>query len=482
MPKCIIEGCDEVDMKREAIIHINIEKRTIYYFISFICLIICCFFSDYKIASYVSFAIYIAYIVVIILNSPRVIFKYLYFFFMMVANVLGCFICEFGDLYLIEIETNTHYVGALPVLVLAQLVFFTCIYERETKTGNKSLLFYSRSRINERTLFFLNCFVFILYGLLFVHILPYSALNMNVDRMTFASMEYNGGIWNYLSKWTQFFIVIPIGCIVYTKNKGYKAFGIITLFVYCLYYLWIGNKFGPFFSLFCVFCMLMFSRLDIKEKTIKRVFLIVIAAMLAFVFAAAYIFTNYQSKGTDIIYYLQKRLAEQGQLFWKTYEASAGKYHISEISTEISGQLHSANNAEELLGAKYGIYNIMYLCAPKQRVDGVILYGSRYTEAGYASAYYYFGIIGCILFAMIVARLIVLVTNAVATSTRNNNLLGMFFMIRMFFIICTAWQMFLFRDFITGTSIITYIWLCFFTGEKKIIIKNGRLKILSFHI
>ena len=469
-------------MERKTIMHMNVEKRIVYYLIGIACLMVCCFYSEYIIASYVSIAIYVTYILGIVLKSPRVVLKYLYFFFMMIANVLGCFICEFGNIFLIEIETYTHYVGALPVLVLAQLIFFICIYEGEKKSGNKSYIINLRSIINERTLFVLNCFVFILYGFLFVHILPYSALNMSVDRMTFASMEYNGGIWNYLSKWAQFFIVIPIGCIVYTKNKGYKVFGIITLLVYCLYYLWIGNKFGPFFSLFCVFCMLNFSRMDIKEKTLKRVFLIIIGAMLAFVFVAAYIFTNYQSKGTDITYYLQKRLAEQGQLFWKTYEVSAGKYHISNIGAEITGQISGANNAEDLLGAKFGIYNIMYICAPKQRIDNVIQYGSRYTEAGYASAYYYFGIIGCLLFAAIIARLVVAVTNAVVTSTKNNSLLGMFFMIRMFFIICTAWQMFLFRDFITGTSIITYIWLCFSKGEKKITIKNGRIKLVSFRL
>ena len=446
------------------------------------CLIVCCLFSEHIISSYVSIGIFITYILGVVLKSPRVVLKYLYFFFMMVANVLGCFICEFGNIFLIEIESYTHYVGALPTLVLAQLVFFICIYEEDKKRGNRAFIINCRSIINERTLFVLNCFVFILYGFLFIHILPYSALSMNVDRMTFASMEYNGGIWNYLSKWAQFFIVIPIGCIVYTKNKGYKFFGIITLLVYCLYYLWIGNKFGPFFSLFCVFCMLNFSRLDIKEKTLKRVFLIIIGAMLAFVFVAAYIFTNYQSKGTDITYYLQKRLAEQGQLFWKTYEVSSGKNHITEIGAEITGQISSPNNAEDLLGAKFGIYNIMYICAPKQRIDSVIQYGSRYTEAGYASAYYYFGIIGCVFFAAIIARLIVSVTNAVVTSTKNNSLLGMFFMIRMFFIICTAWQMFLFKDFFTGTSVITYIWLCIPNRKKKTIIKYGDQRILSFRI
>ena len=362
----------------------------------------------------------------------------------------------------------------MPSLILAQLLFFVCIYEWEKKEENKHRkVFEIRKSINENTICMLNCFVFVLYLSLFVHVLPYSAIKLNIDRMTFSSLGLDSGIWGYLSKWAQFFIVIPIGCIAYTRKKKFKVFGVITLIIYCLYYLWIGNKFGSFFSLFCVFCMLNFSRFDLKEKTLKRVFLIVLGVIAVLILVAAWIFTKYQNQSSGVNTYLQNRLAEQGQLYWRTYEVSGGKYHLSEIGDEIVGQFSGLSRTEDLVGAKHGVYHIMYLCAPKQRVDAFILYGSRYTEAGYASVFYYFGAFGCIILAILFARIIVSLTNMIIISTKNNNLLGMILMVRLYFVTCTALSMFLFSDYFTGTSILTYLWCIYLrSGGKTITFKR----------
>lgn len=453
------------------------KNRYLYYFIELIVVLFCCLFSSYKVSSIIALLLFLLYVVAVALEKPRIVFKYLYFYFMMVANVLGCFLCEFGDFFVIELSSNAHYVGALPVLVLSQLTFFTFIFEFELKNEKKvnKLLpqFKKESYLNEKTLFTLNIFVFVLYMALFVHILPYSALRLNVDRMTFANLGFNSGIWGSLSKWAQFFIPIPIACIAYTKKKKYRVFGVITLIIYCLYYLWIGNKFGSFFSLFCVFCMLMFSKYEIKEKYLKRILVIVICFMVVLIFGAAFIFTKFQTQGINVSSYIQNRLAQQGQLFWRTIDVSGGKLHFSEFGNEVRGTFARTNNAEDMIDAKYGVYNIMYLCAPKWKVDNFIRYGSRYTEAGYASAFYYFGLFGCMIFAIIIAYVVVKVTNLIVNSTKNSNLVGMILTIRMFYIICTVWQLFLFSDLFTGTSIITYFWLFATRHSKRIKLRTG---------
>ena len=134
-------------------------------------------------------------------------------------------------------------------------------------------------------------------------------------------------------------------------------------------------------------------------------------------------------------------------------------------------------NAESLVGARFGVYNIMYLCAPKQKVDAFILYGSRYTEAGYASAFYYCGILGCIIFAILFAKIIVTVTNSIIKQTKTNNLVGMILMVRMYFVTCTALSMFLFGDYFTGTSFLTYLWAVYSKTGKRIVFRrrSGRM-------
>lgn len=459
-------------MKSNFMLFGNKKERILYYSLELICLLLCCFLSRNRASGVFALLIFVLHATAIALNRPRIAFKYLYFYFMMIANVLGCFLCEFGDFYLVELSTYAHYVGALPLLVLSQLTFFTFIFELEIKiekrerrrlTDNKN-----KTSFNDKTLFIINVFVFILYMVIFVHILPFSALKINVDRMEFANLGYNSGIWGFLSKWAQFFVPIPIACIAYTKKRNYKVFGAITLGVYCAYYLWTGNKFGPFFSLFCVFCMLVFSKYEIKENLLKRSLIIVIGLIIVLILAAAFIFTKFQNQGINIGSYIQNRLAQQGQLFWRTFEITNGETHISEFGNEIRGTFARTNSAEELIDAKYGIYNIMYLCAPKWKIDSFILYGSRYTEAGYASAFYYFGLIGCILFAAVIAYVIVQITNMIVNSVRSSQLLGMILTIRMFYILCTAWQMFLFGDLFTGTSIITYIWLIIAKHTKRL--------------
>ena len=452
------------------------KRRLAYYCILFVSVLLCCLFATYKIAGIVSIVVFMLAEMVFVFESPRIVFKYLFFFFGILANIIGCCICEYGDFYLGELSTHTHYVGALPTLIFAQLVLFTCIYEFEgkyEKNNTKTVINIRAEKIHENTLYILNWFVFILYLAIFVHVLPYSALRLNVDRMTFASMGFNAGIWGYLAKWAQFFVVIPIGCIAYTNKKRYKVFGTVTLIIYCFYYLWIGNKFGSFFNLFCVFCLLNFSKLSIKDKAMKKIMLIVFGMIAVMIIGAALIFTKYQNQGSSISSYLQNRLAEQGQLFWKTYEVTSGQLHISEIGNEIVGQIGGARSAEDLVGARFGVYNIMYLCAPKERVDAFILYGSRYTEAGYASILYYFGFLGCILFAVVFAHIIVSITNMIISSTRINNLPGMILMLRMYFIICTALSMFLFGNFFTGTSLLTYFWILYTKMGKKITVKFG---------
>ncbi len=457
----------------------NNRSRIVYYILAFSFVILCCLFSSFRVSSVLSFLIFLVFELIFVMDSPRIILKYLYFFFMMTANVIGCLVCEFGDFFLVELGTQTRYVGALPNLILSQMVFFTCIFELDNIMSKKYVKgsHSNDDKINERYLIILNCFVLLIYTLIFVHILPYSALKMNVDRMTFSSMGFNSGIWNYLSKWAQFFVVIPIVCIVYGQKRVHKIMGLITVGIYCLYYLWIGNKFGSFFGLFCVFCIICFSRINIKEKILKKVFFVVVTLTIVLVLGAAFIFTRIQNQNAGINIYLQNRLAEQGQLFWKTYEVTSDNNNISKIDNELAGQFRRYNSAEELVGAKHGIYNIMYICAPRNKVDAFIIYGSRYTEAGYASAYYYLGVPGCIVFAIIFGCLVVFVTNYVIFSTNNNSLFGIILMTRMYFIISGAWQLFLFKDLLTGTSLITYIWLFTPLSRCRVYLKDKNTKI-----
>ena len=73
-------------------------------------------FADIKPFSYVSLTLVVLYAAYVLLRKPVCIFRYFAFWFAVYANIIGCAINEFANIYLTELVCNTYYAGSLPLL------------------------------------------------------------------------------------------------------------------------------------------------------------------------------------------------------------------------------------------------------------------------------------------------------------------------------------------------------------------------------
>lgn len=131
-----------------------------------------------------------------------------------------------------------------------------------------------------------------------------------------------------------------------------------------------------------------------------------------------------------------------------------------------------------LVGANNGIYKIMYLCAPESVIDWKLGTGSRYTEAGMAAVYYYFGAFGVILFAAIMGFIVAATVNCFLRFIANNNLIAAMLMLRIFMIERTFLSMFTMADFFKPLSLLSYIYLYFAWNRVPIIKFRDGIRIL----
>lgn len=176
----------------------------------------------------------------------------------------------------------------------------------------------------------------------------------------------------------------------------------------------------------------------------------------------------------DLERYIWNRASQQGQLWWKTYSITQGETHLTEFEDEIIAVLNGPLGREELIGANNGIYKIMYLCAPESVIDWKLGTGSRYTEAGMAAVYYYFGGLGVIVFASFMGLAVAAIVNCFLRFLANNNLIAAMFMLRIFMIERTFLSMFTMADFFKPLSLLSYIYFYFAWNRVPIIkFKDG---------
>ena len=109
------------------------------------------------------------------------------------------------------------------------------------------------------------------------------------------------------------------------------------------------------------------------------------------------------------------------------------------------------------VGANHGIYKIMYYCAPSTVVDNKLLGGSRYSEAGFAAAYYYLGSIGAIIFSVVMGVIIGTLQNRLIKDIVNERYFRAMLLLRLYLSAQTGLSMFLFMNFGDIISIFSYL-------------------------
>lgn len=403
----------------------------------------------------ISLSVFIAYLGYIFVRQPEFFLKYLPFVFAVTSNIIGCALCEFGVFELDELRTTSHFVGSLPLLVLSRWIFLALLRVFDLTKGIQIRyqigVDTNDTQFKQRVMFAFEIMVFALVAVSFMHVCIHPAFSEGMNRFSY-NTAYMGGIWTKLKNILVLLMVIPVLAI---RKNTHRLLGVTTVVLYCFFLFWVGEKFGGFYGIVCIVCFVYYDvalNLSAKEKAIMGG---ILAGTLAILLGFS-LFAYSLMSSTNVVDYFGKRVAEQGQLWWKTYEQSRGVLHTAEFSDEIQALLSTEKAIKDNVGSNYGIYRIMYYTAPDDKVDRQLGIGARYTEGAYAAAYYYFGIVGSLLFSLLMALLVFAVQNSFIAAIWKCNPIRMCVFSRFENGAQIALSMFLFYKFFDAAAIISY--------------------------
>lgn len=436
--------------------------------LSGIALAICVLLSNCIFFSYLSCLILCIFVIYIITVRPRMVFAYLAVLFACAANLAGAIAIElFPSFYLSELRCYSNFSGSLPMCVFGWWCLLCTLYLTDTnynysESGSKHL-FSSRSL---KALSFLNSAVCLLCAILFIRVLPHPSFVLGLDRFSYGA-EYVQGIWGNLASYLSFLIVIPILSI---KEKRSKI-GIATIILYCLYLFWTGSKFGEFFTVACLVFIVYFDLLVcLSQIVLRRIVLLAIVICLAIVAFTGFAY-SFTSSGSIADFY-GSRTAQQGQIWWSVYQRSDQQIHVNDFLENELDALVDNRTISESVGEQHGIYMAMYLSAPTDVVNSKLATGSRYTEAGFACSYYYFGPLGVALFGIAMGLIIRVFVRGIIENLNRGELLSAILHVRFFSLARTALSMFLFSQFVTPLSIASFAYL-FLCGLFRPVLKDS---------
>lgn len=418
-------------------------------------LLACCLLSQYEAAGVASLVFFMALIVFFLANRPQLIVKYLPFFFAVVANVLGCAVCELSPLYLEELGLVSFYAGSLPLLVLSRCLFLAILLAYDVRFGVEKSYSAGSGAVSENAARWINVLSFgtlVAFACLFSQVAAHPSFLEGLNRFSYSSTYQNsGGIMGILESASDYLFLFCVLGIRYGSRKC----GIAGISLYILYLVWTGTKFGSLLTVLCVFAFVFYDKvLTFDIAVTRRVAFGSCAAILVLVAFALVLFSF--TSDEDPIDYFSHRIAEQGQLWWSVYASVDGEGRADELSDEVDGTLRGSESIKENVGSDFGIYKMMYLVAPKKMIDNHLSVGARYTEAGYACAYYYLGVMGPPVFSLITGCLAAAVVNALLRALGERRIVSSVLLLRLLTLSRTAVGMFIFIGFFDIVSILSY--------------------------
>lgn len=441
---------------------------------------ICCLLSEIEISSYISIALLVYLGFSIYRIRPVFYVKYLAFVFPAIAAIIGVSVIESSHTYLKELRDTSGFAGSLPLIVLSYSILLLVMFLYDLRHDKNSNLL-KNNKIQDyheeypRYMILLTYLTLAIYAVFWARVITRPAFLLGLNRFAYSrtSSLNMSGIWGILNGQLPLLLFFPLMSIL----KGYKKVGIAAILVYCLYSLWVGNKFGSFFTVLCVFLIIIYPRLS--QASIKRVqkyARIAIIALAIIIILSMVIQSHLDVDSSD---YLLFRTSGQGQLWWAVYKKTDGLMHAEEIGDEIKGLFSGKNSIASNVGSNYGIYKMMYYCAPASVVNGKLAGGSRYTEAGFAAAYYYMGFTGCVLFATIMALLVSSILTELIKMIRAGRYFRALLLLRLFLISRTSLSMFLFNSFFDWISISSYV-ILIISHRRLLQIKTKRRSVVMF--
>lgn len=379
--------------------------------------------------------------------------KYFPFILYNAMSVLGCAFCEHVPLYLTELEVESSFEGSLPLLIFSRLTFIFILLALDRKGGD--LTGNAVSAAGEKLTRLISIVfdgILVAYLLCVVPLGP--AASLGLDRFRYAELVPFGEILLPLSNQFNILVIAPILAL----SIGQMGVGIAGVVLYAVYLFWTGNKFGGFVFLASFVFLALYPRIvELSKKSSVKMTGALLAIMAALLLTA--VGAQYLIAGSSPVQYLGSRLAQQGQLWWKMYSETGGEAHLSEIGDEIIGQIEGTDSPADNVGSDFGIYKVMYQCAPKDIVDAKLARGSTYAEAAYPAAYYYMGPAGPVIFSLIGGVITVIIVRALVKSMQSGLIVNSILLGRFLIMFHNSLGMFMFTDFFELKTVVPLAYL-----------------------
>lgn len=448
------------------------SKNAIQNWIFALIFLFCVRFCKYPFFSVVALATFAIYFVTLIKIYGIVFVKYFYILFVTMASIVSCAFIEFYNFYLNELQMNSNFKGSLPLLLFSYWILYQVIILIDQRYTSKLLSdqIDEMQRTENKILDVICLAVLFVVSLCFMKVIAHPAFVYHLERADYAKYYGLTGVWSQLAVNIPRIMIFPFVLMITKKGRA-RILGVSCTIVASFYYLWTGNKFGMFFQMLYVFLLVLADYIMLK-LTKHQLIKIIRYVLMAFVILVTItlVIQSITYNGNILIYFI-RRISAQGQLWWNMFSIDGDGLHMDEFGDEIISYFHASGDVRDNIGANYGIYKMMYLSLPQDSVDAYLAAGYRYTEAGYASMFYYFGFAGPIIYACIMGAFFAFTINNLSTALRQNKYFSALVHIRFLLLGTTSFSMFIFTPFFSMTSIILFLYLLV-THNKKIVLKK----------
>ena len=406
-------------------------------------LLVLAFFRSYKIAGILSalvlftFWIYFAYL------NIRLVLKYVYIFIAMGAYATGNLMCEYIPVYLVELGTDSKYVGSFSLLAL--LYWISSISLRhidsvvERKINKRKRYNYKSSAISlTKVLKKLSLSVVFVIGFVYwLIVFRKPSFLLEINRFGYASLMPN---WLYKIRTIPILFSPIVYLAVMDNGKGNRSKKmrkiIITFLPFTLFSFWIGNKYGIFINLLVAFLIPLAGRIDYSRIRFKAILHIGLCVVCALTFI---LIMYWHLRGNNFLQIGVKfttRLSQQGELWWAVVDKQdwLGS-HFTDIDQELTSVARSfiTSGREKT----YGVYRLMNIYGNHSYLKRYYDVDMRLSAQGFELYFYYLGIFAYVLFPLITNFIYALITNLYANAVHTRSLSAIVYL-RMLIVIQTA--------------------------------------------
>lgn len=335
---------------------------------------------------------YIIYFIIMFFRDSEFIAEYSWIIVLFATNILGVYVCEEGNIMLVEQNIRSHYANTLLPLIISHIIFYFFI--EVTRLSNKSkrksnIIIYKEKHQNPLP-YFITLIGIVVLVILFFPIIKTPYFKVGLSRIRF-SQEVMLGWQQSLKSYLILFVPIAMMCL----KRGKKIVSYIFVFLLVTYYFWTGDKFGAYFLLGYVILLCYVSKLN--RTQIRNAFILI---LIFFVILLGIVYVQrvvlYDNDLSLFSEYLYTRLSNQGGVWWKMGSSYMNQLpHISEFQDEIIGILPGSHRQY----FEYGQWKMMLVSGDYSSYSWYrVNIKDPYTATTTGSVLYYFGYFGVVIF------------------------------------------------------------------------------------